>query len=899
MLDIGNNSSRECDNLCGFSFSARVGKADSYWPNIDDGIRTLAAKCIRDYITDINSIPGVNNASGLESAYATLSRTNIIYGFQTSGNIYSLTDQFMNEFPGIFSLTSGRWPQNASEIAIPDLLSRQLFIGVGWSVEYGYRLNNPFANLTIVGTYTQASSDLYSYYYLSSIGVVVNNLLNANSTVTRVYVNIDDDPINPFNANGALSYVSGISEDIKRLDPNYPESALYSSFIISDYISGGIRGYLQWRNEARINQMLRASGVVMIVLLMVIMAVQYNLDDQNFSASFYRARGATENRINLRIIREIFGLACLSSLLGALLGILVSRFALASSGYLIFNLSMLFRTPLLITSDSVILIIISSLSLPALSYLGIKIATSSKTRITEGKGKLGKVSKAAGALRWDLGILLISLVMLFAYYTSGASVQRNVMFTLIIPFLPIPIYAAIGSLVIKGLERATVSFSRVASKTLGKIPASIGIRRIGKQTRTAGLVIMVLVLTVTLAWNSAIADISLPQTRENHAKFAIGGDIVFHLKKPIENNWDQFQQNATNSEGVISTSIVSIKKMYLSTGSAGSVNFIIMNPIEYGQIGYNKYGERLNQTSFEDTLQQLAQNPTGAIITQDIAAQYQLSKGSIFRAFQTQDDTDYFTFTILEVIDTLTQPLIPASTYIPTSAGYSVGARKIWVNQAYISEKVDLVADTYSYLTIATLSNYNDTNIALNLLNTGGNDVIQTDDWDAVDLEVDKLVSSTTYLMDRSVDSMLTLASVFLAIGVLSVYTVEGLKNRKREVALLKSLGAETGTIARIQLAEFLFLIVMSLILLAGYSPVFVANSLIASLGTFTSWQFRFPIPIFLVVPLFTLVAVLSVFLMGLFIFISFMTPLSLRVNLSEALGSSWTLGGPVTEDEV
>ena len=853
---------------------------------------------IQNYVTDIGSIPGVNNVSGLESSYGVLSRTNMIYAFQTSGYISAIANDFMSKFPDVFTLSTGRWPRNESEIAIPDPLAHQLFLSVGWTMDYAFTLSSPTTNLTIVGTYTQKSGDLFSYYYLSSIGVVVKSLLNVNSTQTRVYVNIDKKPISPFDADAALSYISGISKDIVKLNPEELNSSVYAPFTVYDYLSGGIRQYLDWRDTARSDQVIRASGVILIVLLLVIMAVQYNLDDQNYEASFYRARGATNNRINLRIIREIFSLACLSGLLGTLLGIGVSRIALASIGYLILNSSMLFSAPLLITYDSIILILISSILLPSLAYLGIKLAESSRSRVAESKGRLGKASKFVSTIKWDLSILVISLALLFAYYTSGSSIQGNILFSLIIPLLPVPIYVSVGSLLIKGLERATIAFSRVTSKTLGKIPSSIGVRRIGKQARISGLVIMVLVLTLTLSWNSAIADVSIPQTKENHARFALGGDIVFHLKRDSATSWGEFQQSTLDTEGVIATSIVSIMKMFLSTGTSGSVNFIIMNPTNYSQIGYDKYGNRLNQTNLNSALAQLAQNPNGAIITQDLAKAYQLSVGSTFKAFKTKDDTDYFTFTIIAVVDSLTQPLIPASTYIPTHAGYSVGERKIWVNEAYISKKVNLVTDTYCYLTAATLASYNDTSIALYVLNNGGNDVIQADDWDSVDLEVDKLTSSTSYEMNRSVDSMLTLASILLAVGVLSVYTIEDMKNRKREVALLRAMGAETKSIAKIQMAEFLFIIIISIILLAGYAPIFIANSLIASLSSYTSWQFHFPIPVFIVIPLYTLITILSVFLIGLFIFISLMILLSSKVNLSEALDSAWALAGPYVEDE-
>ncbi|MGY5860519.1 MAG: FtsX-like permease family protein [Candidatus Thorarchaeota archaeon] len=851
---------------------------------------------VEGVLDEIAEIPGVTNVSGLDSAHGYLTRRNVIYGFETSGNVYTLSDDYMEKFPTTFTIARGRWPQNESEIAIPVSLANQAFIGPGWQVNYSFGLSYPLTLLTVVGTYEQSSGDLYSHYYYSSMAVVVKSRLDVNTTSTRAYLNVDQTPLSPFDANGALRYLSDIGDEIRNLYPGYPEEVAFSGYNIYDYLSSGIRSYIYWRTTARNEQIVRSAGVILVVLLMVILAVQYNLSDRKYESSFLRARGATERRIELLIIREVLSLAALSGLLGFFFGIITSRIALISTAYLRFDFALILTSPLLLTQDTVLFIILLSFALPSMAYAGLTFAAAGRKRVEEGKGRLGKLSKGMKIVRWDMGILIISLALMFAFYTSSSVVQRNPVYSLILPYLPIPVYLAVGNLVMKGLQRGADVFSRIAGRPLGKIPASIGVRRIAKSSRTAGLVIMVIVLAITLSWNNAIADTSLPETRENHAKFAIGGDIVFHLKKDHSIRWQEFTDNVTSREQVTTSTIVSMRKLFLSSGYSGAIDFVIMRPEEYRFVGYDQFGDRLNESSLGNLLLEMSVNPTAAIITQDLADEYQVSAGDSFRAFKTQSDIDYFTFTILAVVETLTHPLIPESTYIPESEGYAVGSRLIWINSFYATEKLDLIEDTYSYLTVATCDSCNDTELAMSLLETGGEEVIHRNDWATVDNELDSYVATTLYKMDRSVDSMLSIASVFVVIGVMIVYGTESLRGRKRDVALLRSLGADGMTIARAQVAELVFLIILSIGLLLLYSPLFVANSLIASISNYSSWSFLFPIPMFVTVPWVTLIIVLSFYLICMFALIVVIGLLSTRIELRKALSSSWTKGGPFTE---
>jgi len=858
----------------------------------------VSGEGVKEALGGIAEIPGVANVSGLDSAHGYLARINIIYGFESSGNVYALTQDYMDKFPTSFTLTTGRWPKNESEIAIPETLARQSFIGVGWQVNYSYGASYPLSLLTIVGTYEQSAGDLYSHYYYSSIGIVVESRLDENTTKTRAYVDIDKGPISPYDANGALLYLKGISDEIKNLFPGYPENVAFSGFSVYDYLSIGIRNYLDWRNSVRSGQIVRASGVILMVIFMVVLAIQYNLNDRKHEASFFRARGSSKRRIELLIVRELLTLAALSSILGAFFGVLTSRIAIASIGYLQFDTQLLFTSPILVTQDTVLLILVSAFGLPSLAYLGLKLVTSGKVRVSEGQGKLRKLSQGMKIIQWDMLVLIISLALMFAFYTSDSTIQQNAIYSLILPFLPIPVYGAVGSLVIKGLGRGTNAFSKLAGKLLGKIPASIGVRRIGRSSKSAGLVIMVIVLAITLSWNNAVTSTSLPDTREKQAKFTIGGDLIFHLRKSQSYMWNEFEDNVTASNGVVTSTTVSIRKLLLSTGYSGAVDFVIMQPEEYRLVGYDYLGNRLNESGLNDILREMSENPSAAVLTEDLANEYQVKIGDSIRAFKEQSDTEYLTFTIIAIVEALTHPLVPESTYIPASTGYSVGSRLIWINRLYAAENLDLVDDTQTYLAVATKNDCNGTQLAQSLLDSGGNDVVYTGDWASVDYQYDSYVNATLYKIDRAVDGMLSIVSVFITIGVMIVYATESIHERRRDDALLRSLGSDRWMITRIQLSELIFLIILSLSLLLLYGPLFIANSLIASLSFYSSWSFRFPVPVFVVIPWITLLAILMFFLACVLVSIGVIALLSTKTELRDALSNYWAKGVPLVESE-
>jgi predicted lysophospholipase L1 biosynthesis ABC-type transport system permease subunit len=187
--------------------------------------------------------------------------------------------------------------------------------------------------------------------------------------------------------------------------------------------------------------------------------------------------------------------------------------------------------------------------------------------------------------------------------------------------------------------------------------------------------------------------------------------------------------------------------------------------------------------------------------------------------------------------------------------------------------------------------------MAIDVLDSGGSGVIIYNQWGSIMYEISYYLSQVSYQMDRAVDTMLTTFTVGVILGAFGIYAVEGITARRREIALLRSMGAKNALVVRAQGAELLVLTLLSILLLLGYGPLFMANSLLSSLGTYTTWSFLFPVAVFPVIPWMTLATVLMFFIVSTLLFIAAIATLGSRINIAAALNAAWAEAGPYGGD--
>jgi hypothetical protein len=339
--------------------------------------------------------------------------------------------------------------------------------------------------------------------------------------------------------------------------------------------------------------------------------------------------------------------------------------------------------------------------------------------------------------------------------------------------------------------------------------------------------------------------------------------------------------------------MVSELSLPLSTGTEGNFEFVGINPTEYSRVGYDSVGNPLNESTLYPLLEQLELTSTGAIITQDIADKYGLTKGGILRAFwRNETELEALEFSIIGVVDALPDTLTFAGGLNPYPGiewTYAVGSGRIWVNREDIEVILSFEDDVKNVYCLRVEDISNATLVAEEYLSNGWSNVLVDDGWVSASNELEKYITQDIYVIDRSTDTLFTILSVGAIFGAFAVYAIEGVKARKREIALLRSMGAERNLVILTQAAEMLVLFTLSVMLLCLFTPVLTVNSLLAAVRTYGGVTYVYPSPVTIITPWLLMTVILTFFIFCVAVFIFVIATLSSRVDLSEALNSTWT----------
>jgi ABC-type antimicrobial peptide transport system permease subunit len=144
---------------------------------------------------------------------------------------------------------------------------------------------------------------------------------------------------------------------------------------------------------------------------------------------------------------------------------------------------------------------------------------------------------------------------------------------------------------------------------------------------------------------------------------------------------------------------------------------------------------------------------------------------------------------------------------------------------------------------------------------------------------------------------MLTVLTVGTIVGGFAIYAVEGVRSRRREIALLRSVGATKRTIVMSLGAEMLVLMLFSMMLLLIYSPLFLTTSITMAGGSTTGYFDIYPVAIFPIIPWNTIYVVLGFFVITVALFIFVIAAISSRINLASTLNAAWAEAGPYGGD--
>ncbi|UCE08918.1 MAG: ABC transporter permease [Candidatus Thorarchaeota archaeon] len=866
-------------------------------------------------VASVLEIPSVEKAATIEARWIDLYPIDAVpddyyYYYYGGGRAVAFDSEYLEAFPSVYQIVEGRFPENHSEIALELEIAESYDHSVGELLNVStmayidYDWQPYYQVMEIVGLFRTPTSGLiqdpWDWYYYSDFGIGIfwpGAFPDDGDERTSIHVDVDRSAITPFDARGSLTFILSIEELIRELDPGYSPQTPWSRFQVNGLLSRGIVEFTEWQSATRFGQLTRAAGIILLAGLVMFLAIRHNVNERRYEANMLVSRGASKGAVDGIVNREIGILSLPGLLIGLGVGILLSRIAIASTGFMEFDMARLIGEPFLITLDSLVLAIVIGVAVPIGSLLSYRIVYSTRKPVEEQTGKLAKIAKGLHLIRWDVLVLVLTSFLVFALFSSGSAIQLNPLLSLLLDVAPLALFLAVASLSIKGLRRGAGLISRGMKRVVGHVPSIIGIRRIGKGASSAGAVAIVMVLAMSTAWSFSVLGSSLPPTKISHARFAFGGDVVFHLDDTQNSSWNTFLDNVTSDIDTQAAALVSVSQMYLSASGGDNVDAVAMNPLEYRNVGYDYLGSMLNDSALGNSLEELNSNPEGAIITQDIADSYGLVAGDSFRAFiDTGLEQIVFTFTVISVHVGLSNCLFLESGNDAPTWWWSfvqVGARVIWVNKNFLSAQIDLIEAADSVVCVRTRHGANGTNIAMRVLDQGGTQVVRVEQWNTVTKELAEYMTIASYRMDRAVDNMLLFTMVGVVFGAFTVYAAEGLREKRREIALMRSMGAGTPLVVRSQIAEMLVLLIVSVLLLFGYGPLSFSITLL----TYPTSYYYYPVSVFPVIPWVSMFSILFLFILSILAYTVVVSIMGSRVILHDALNAAWAEAGPYGGD--
>ncbi|MBD3159377.1 MAG: FtsX-like permease family protein [Candidatus Lokiarchaeota archaeon] len=843
----------------------------------------------RAVIPDIREIEGVARAASItiSDGFLDVPNRNDSEDMRVAG----VDSHYLDAYPEVFQIDGGIYPQNTGEVAIERRFARSMNLTFGDHVNYtGESEASDTYHLRVVGIFDLWTSnestvfdDTTSWYVRDVKALVTPKQLAESAGDFEVHVDIDRTTLTPYNAAASLKYVEDIGTRIRRKLPT--EALTWGTLKI------GIREYMEWRSSTRTEQILQSSGVILMVFLLDFLAIRYSYNQRKNEFLMLQARGASEREVDRMFTIELSLLVGIGAIIGFFLGVLLSRVAISSTAYFTFNPSLFFSEPFLITVESLLFSAMVGLFIPFMTLAGFFLGRSVEKPDIAQNRKLGKAIRILRRIRWDVLLLIMSGLTLVSLYSLDVSILENPILSTVLSVSPLLLFIAISSLAVKGIRQGASRISSAFDGVFGKLPSSVGIRRVGRSASSGASTAIVLVLAISLAWNMSVLDASLPRTRRNHARFAFGSDMSFHMDEQRVDSWQLFFNNVTSHSMVEGTSLLSKMDASLATGRSGHAELVALDPAEYGKVGYDYMGVPLNEsTVMKDLLRDLEVSSGGAIITASIADQYDFSVNDVVRI--SIDDSSQDAKTITVHISGIVSRLSSATEGSPSRDGgwpYNLGKAVLWVNRDSLASDVNLSTSADNVLCTRLKEAADAREVVNELVRAGGDIVLEEDGWVAVDQEVATYVDGIRYSVSRSVDTMATVGMVLVIGGVFALYASENLRSRKREIALLRSMGGNTVDVVKPQIAELAVLSLFAMLLLIIYAPLLIISNLL----TYAQSTTDFPVRVFVVIRWPPLLSIAGFFIGSIIVIVAILAVSNTRINLAQELNAHWAEAGP------
>ena len=869
----------------------------------------ISGESVHEYIDDIRDVPGIVAAETIELSWCQI-LAYIIPPINSTESAFALSNNqeqptyvalapytpppiatpataaylgpsFTTVFPELYAPFNGRLPENDSEIALAYWLAARFQVGPGSQVNYTRGYSQISSNVTVVGVFRQpVTNNSLELHYIKADVIVTSGLFSDRDYDSHVYADMDRSLISSQDPKGALSYLADLDEKLRRVDPEFRVTKQWTMFYIDDLLATGIRTYMVWLDNTRMSQMLRSSGFIFLGFLVSGVGTYFYSRTKRPEAEVLRARGASSIRIIIVQYRDVLLMMTCSIPLGIFGGFLISRLGLVCIGFFSFDFSKISELPFLLTMETIATTILLSSLVPILMIINQSTTERIKSSSFVTGSRLAKYTGKLHNIRWEVVTISASVLLLISIIQQGRLVAQTPDFKIALIVIPIILTLSITSLVMKGIKVLSSIISRLLHRIFGETLSLIGIRRIRTHSKFLGPAIMILVLTISLSWSAIVTTYTIPSTTQGHTRFAIGGDLAFKLDTNEKSNWDEFAQNVTNHELVESATQVVVRTLYMTSSESSATEFVSIKPAEFSKVGFDSNGIPLEQSPTNSLLQLLHVNPSGVVVTTDLSSLYDIQVGDTLRACTT-NGTEFIPhpFTIVGIIDYLPDNLVTESGYnfLPNEG---VGIGRVWANSEYVESLLSDAPITRSLLCVRMTDIGRTDELVESIIESGGLSAIDGFGIASASSELDTTVNDAMYIIERSIDTMLVIISLFSVIVIFGIYTIQSKNECLKENTILKTLGTEHAILKNINATEMLGVSLLSLIVLSLVFPFFVISSIMIYLVDFGSRLFQFPSPILITTPWLSLITILGTLVIIIVLYSFFTEPSESRVDL-------------------
>jgi len=186
--------------------------------------------------------------------------------------------------------------------------------------------------------------------------------------------------------------------------------------------------------------------------------------------------------------------------------------------------------------------------------------------------------------------------------------------------------------------------------------------------------------------------------------------------------------------------------------------------------------------------------------------------------------------------------------------------------------------------------NINGTALGERALNESRSFLVQSSPYSTVMMELRNYIQKSDFTIDRAVDTMAVLGSTAVILAAFLLYASEDMRARKREIALMRAMGASQNQVEKTQIAEMMMLVIGSLFFLLLFAPLFISNALYTTRASL----YLFPFTTIVSIPWPMVGGILILFVLSTTLFAIIVARLSIRINLAQALNAAWTEAGPL-----